>query len=131
MCNYFSCIFRPNGVINFTETNSHEDVISRLGLCDSTQFNRSFLRIECAGGNINKFAIDESLDSLPTWYFEHEQEYHDKLVKLLVHVNKIMAKRAPLDADYTAKRDALYADYEAKRAPLDAKLAKIPGFVAK
>jgi len=128
MCVYPSYILRPKLVINWTEEDSHETCISRLGLDDSSNHIRKFLRAEGKG---NEFHIDEESDNLPSWYSDHEQEYREKCASIFKKINPIHknivaldaeyeAKRAPLNAEYKAKRDTLYAEYKAKRDTLDA-----------
>ena len=151
MCKYFSCVFLPDGAINFTETDSHEDVIARLCLKDASEFNRTFLRVECPGGDIANFELDENTDNLPSWYSENEQEYHTKLAKLLARVNKIKLERDAMYAKFQTERaevyakwkteraevgakwktelNAVYAKFHTERAEVDAKLEKIAEFV--
>ena len=60
-------------------------------------------------------------------YVKHKKPKNEVAIRLhnMIYLGgcEVMAKLAPLDADYEAKRALLYADYEAKLAPLYADYA--------
>ncbi len=108
MCNFLSMILIPNLKVYFTESNSHETGILRLGLKDyETGSRRQFLRGEHVPGN--PFELDEDEEDLPTWYTEHKNEYMDICQALF---NRVYAARKV----YYAKHAAAWKVYDAKDA---------------
>jgi hypothetical protein len=74
MCRFFSAVIlapRDGGdpQIRFTESDSHNEVIRRMGLNDGDLHIRHFVRVEMAGDE--EIEVDET--SVPSWYGEHAE----------------------------------------------------------
>jgi hypothetical protein len=69
MCQFFSCLAFRDGSVKFTEDDSHETIISRLGLNDSADlFTRSWVRVEVRPVGSGWGAVRVDGTSTPGWW---------------------------------------------------------------
>ena len=75
MCQFFSAIYTRQGNVYFTEEDSHETIISRLGMRDEDLFLRAWVRVEYVNDALK---LDEG--SCPSWFDRVEAEDKVKAV---------------------------------------------------
>jgi hypothetical protein len=79
MCNFFSCIVTKAGEVLFTESESHEEVISRSGMKDNL---RHFVRVEYTPKE--GYIIDEA--NIPEWYERVAAKAEQNVVAIYIRI---------------------------------------------
>lgn len=153
MCNFFSCIITKTGDVLFTESESHEVVVSRSGLVDDlNHFVRAEYTTEAG------LSIDER--TIPEWYERVAAKARERAIATYGVVQPAWAERCnkiesllaayrasslpqvtagfeickqPAYIEYKKTRDAKWAAYkEAENAELikyKRKVSGIPGYL--
>jgi hypothetical protein len=84
VCRFFSAIVFRNGDIRWCETDSHEDIIERLGVDDAAPLQtRSWVRVECAPPH-EWVRVDET--STPGWYDEDRPSIDGRVINLVLRM---------------------------------------------
>lgn len=88
MCEFFSALALKDGRLCFTSGDSHEDIISRLGLDDTgVVFYRNFVRLECTPP-FDDVEVDEE-GSLPAWFEDRRADFESRMMELAKQVNAV------------------------------------------
>ena len=154
MCNYFSAIVLRNGSVKWCESDSHEDIIDRLGLIDNDSSpGRKFVRIEVEDFDLRKFQVDEQ-SSLPGWWDdrvadvrawlgEHKDDiikgrkaYDEAMASVGKAYNEALATASKAYSEAVASADKAYEEavasaskaYAEAVAPARKALESLPGY---
>src|SRR3990167_1380624 len=114
MCQFFSAIYTRQHNIHFTEEDSHEVVIKRLGLRDDNLFIRNWVRVEYVDGNLR---VDET--SIPSWFDHAEAKEKVRAVyeRVLPAQEAYDAAIASAEKAYDAAIAPAWEAYDAAKAP--------------
>ena len=114
MCNFFTAIVTKDGRVLFTKQDSHETIVERAKLKDTTLLHRTWVRVEIQpkNGSWGPVTVDEQ-GSLPGWYEDDRAAFEDKVKETAEAV-------APAKAAYNAARASAKAAYDAAVAPAEA-----------
>jgi len=107
MCQFFSALAFRDGSIRFSEDDSHEVIIQRLGLNDRADlFLRGWVRVEVLpdGAGWGRVRVDET--SVPGWYEADRDEWAARIIGVADRVQSAMAA-------YEAIQQPAWAAYEA------------------
>src|SRR3990167_5120899 len=113
MCQFFSAIYTRQHNIHFTEEDSHEVVIKRLGLRDDNLFIRNWVRVEYVDGNLR---VDET--SIPSW-FDHAEAKE----KVRAVYERVLPAKEAYDAAKASAQEAYDAAIASAEKAYDAAIA--------
>ena len=136
MCNDFSAIVTTDRKVYFCETDSHEELIKRLGLSDDKLADRDWVRVECLPPYRDEVTVDEP-GTVPGWYMAQrgviERMVRSRAKKRAPAWAAYEAATAPAEAACEAARATAWAACEAARATAWAayikEISKIDGYV--
>ena len=124
MCVYKSFLVTKDNHVHWYWDDSH-DVRGRAMKLDDTKplSKREFVAIECAGGVIENYHVDEE-GTLPRWF--KDNRVHGSIMELLPQIN---ARKPEFDA-VNAKWKPEYHAVNAKwNSELDAVYVGLPGYI--
>ena len=107
MCKFFSCIVTKDGKVFFSEEDSHETIINRLGISDNGE---NFVRVEYSQNSIGEYEYCLDVQTIPEWY-------ERIAIKVKLDIKQIFQKVKPAWEDYEKIRTPAQENYEKIEAP--------------